>query len=112
MSRLLRTGGVLIVDDVFIPSVAVIHRFVTASDDWEQLQILDDQAAVYRMRTPPTPYDYWRIQGINKNFPDYSFLPVGRRIRLTAIARLSSVKWLKSIARRPGVRSVVQRLSR
>jgi hypothetical protein len=91
LSQRLEVGGVLLLDDAFIPSVGVLNRFLVAASEWELLGRLDDQATVHRLVERPAPYDYWRLQGINKAFPDYAFLPIARRARLWARHRASSL---------------------
>lgn len=112
LSRRLRVGGVLLLDDVFIPAVGVVHRHLSTSDDWTVIGPIDDQAVAYRLRSEPTPYDFWRVQGINRTFPDYSFLPPARRWRRRAAHRLSSSPAARRVAQLPLARSVARRLSR
>ena len=89
---LLKVGGLLILDDAPIGSVKVVHRFVERECMWRYRETLDNRAVVYeKMGERPTP-DNWRAQRVNRHFPDFWYLPLGRRVYLTARAYGSRVK--------------------
>lgn len=95
IEQILRPGGVLLLDDVPIPAVAVAFRYMRSSPDWAFVEIVDDRAAVFRKITDADTEDNWRMQPINRRYPDFSYLPaaqVGRRLRLEATERLPGVR--------------------
>lgn len=99
VSRLLRPGGVLVLDDVPIPSVAIVYRFLMADQAWVRLAVLDDRAAAFRLVQPLPTGDPWGAQTINATYPDYSFLPLRRRARVTVVergARAGAVRLLRN----------------
>lgn len=104
MERLLEPGGVLVIDDVPIPAVGVVFRFLSSSPDWELLAIADDRAAAFRKLADAEEDDNWRPQPFNRRYPDHSFAPVGRRIVLGAqeagaALRRSAARGLRAIDR-------------
>jgi predicted O-methyltransferase YrrM len=84
VDRLLRPGGVLVIDDIPIPSVGVVYRYLLTSPDWELEEIVDDRAAVARKLATADWDDNWRLQPCNARYPSYSFAPWPRRIALHA----------------------------
>jgi hypothetical protein len=79
VSRLLRVGGILIMDDVPIPAVAVLFRYMRSDSAWELLEVVDDRAAAFRKLSEPPPGDDWRLQEFNRGYPDYRFLSLSSR---------------------------------
>ena len=97
LARRVRLGGFLTLDDVPIPTIAVAYRFMRADEAWELVEIADDQAASFRRVAHDLLGDYWRIQRFNRSYPDFSFLPVSRRVPLTIRQRLANAKrWVRS----------------
>lgn len=82
LSRRLRIGGLLLLDDAWIPSVAGVFDYLSAEPSWEQLAILDRQAVLWRRVAEDVCAggDFWRAQGMNRSYPDYSFLPLPDRL--------------------------------
>lgn len=78
----MRVGGVLVLDDVPMPTVAVAHRYIVSSPDWEMIDIADNRAVAYRKLADADPDDNWHLQPFNRGYPDYSFVPIADRIRL------------------------------
>ena len=72
LARRVRLGGFLTLDDVPIPTIAVAYRFMRADEAWELVRF-------------------------NRSYPDFSFLPVSRRVPLTIRQRLANAKrWVRS----------------
>lgn len=95
VEQLLRPGGVLLLDDVPIPAVAVAFRYMRSSPDWTFVQIVDDRAAIFRKVADADTEDNWRMQPFNKRYPDFSYLPVlelPHRAKLEATERWPSVR--------------------
>jgi predicted O-methyltransferase YrrM len=82
VSRRLRPGGVLVLDDVPIPSVGAVYRFMRADPRWELVDLVDHRAAAFRLTAPLPDGDPWGEQRCNAGYPDYSFLPVSQRSKV------------------------------
>lgn len=100
VSRRLRPGGVLVLDDVPIPSVGSVYRFLRADTRWELLDLVDHRAAAFRLNRPLPEGDPWGEQRCNATYPDYSFLPLSQRAR---------VQLMESLSRNPTVMGVRRR---
>jgi Methyltransferase domain len=96
--KLLRVGGLLLLDDVPIPAVGVVHRFCASAPEWELVELADNRAAAYRKTADQDPEDNWRRQPYNKRYPDFSFAGPVDRIRLTAVERWPATR--RTLARR------------
>jgi predicted O-methyltransferase YrrM len=95
VEQLLRPGGVLLLDDVPIPAVAIAFRYMRSSPDWAFVEIVDDRAAVFRKLSDADTEDNWRRQPSNRRYPDFSYLPtsqVRHRLRLEASERLPTLR--------------------
>jgi predicted O-methyltransferase YrrM len=95
VEQLLRPGGVLLLDDVPIPAVAVAFRFMRSSPDWSFVEIVDDRAAVFRKLADADTEDNWRRQPSNRRYPDFSYLPASQlrhRLRLEAAERIPAAR--------------------
>jgi predicted O-methyltransferase YrrM len=79
---LVRVGGVLVLDDVPIPSVALVHSFLVSDPAWQRLAVVDQRAAAFRRLEADPEGDPWGDQAMNAGYPDYSFLPAGERVRV------------------------------
>jgi hypothetical protein len=70
---LIETGGLLLVDDIVIPSIQRMFEIIQADDMFELLDILDDNMAVFRRTAAPLidPLsDSWWLQGYNRSHYD------------------------------------------
>ncbi|UCD52892.1 MAG: class I SAM-dependent methyltransferase [Phycisphaerales bacterium] len=65
----LKVGGIMGVDDIFMPSVRILYDFLCAEDDWELVRQIRD-TAFFRQRRKRNSQssDPWATQGINKAF--------------------------------------------
>lgn len=85
------TDGILVLDDIHIPSVRVVFDFCRSSSEWEIEEFADDRAVVLRKLGSAPPGDPWPVQPYNKRFPVFSHLPLARRLQLTATDRIRGV---------------------
>jgi SAM-dependent methyltransferase len=89
VSRLLRPGGLLVLDDVPIPAVGILYHFLISEPAWRRVAVLDDRAAAFRLLRPLDAGDPWGSQRINEAYPDYSFLGPGRQVQVRAVETLA-----------------------
>jgi hypothetical protein len=105
---LLRTGGLLLIDDIEIPTIRRMFDIVQAEDMFDLLEVVDEMAFLRRTEAPliePTS-DSWWLQGYNRDH----YEALQRRKRR---AGSSSRRILRAFARRTGIaRLVPQRLKR
>jgi predicted O-methyltransferase YrrM len=71
VNRMLRVGGLLLLDDVQSAAVGVVCRSMLASPNWECLEIIDRQAAAFRKLADG--YLDWQEDPFSRS-PDYWFL--------------------------------------
>lgn len=100
VSRLLRPGGLLVLDDVPIPAVGVLFRFLSTEPAWQLVAILDDRAAAFRLVRALDEGDPWGSQQINRAYPDYSFLGRRRRIRVQTVETVARSRTVTRARRR------------
>jgi hypothetical protein len=62
-----RSGGLLVIDDIQIPTIANLHRFLAADAMWRQLEVIENAAFFQRTDAPAIdPYgEGWWLQGFN-----------------------------------------------
>jgi predicted O-methyltransferase YrrM len=82
-ARLLRVGGSLLLDDVPIPSVGVVFRFLRTDPGWQLVDVAGDRVALFRKLSEPAGGDDWGAQPFNARM-DYGFVAPWRRVRLRA----------------------------
>jgi SAM-dependent methyltransferase len=100
VSRRLRPGGVLVLDDLPIPSVGSVATFLRADHRWDLLEVVDDRAAAFRLTGALPDGDPWGEQPCNATYPDYSFLPLAQRSRVELRERLARSSSLRRVRRR------------
>jgi precorrin-6B methylase 2 len=76
----LRPGGVVLLDDLPIPAIGVLFRYLAESPSWRVEGIVDRRAAVCRKLSNEPEGDDWVAQAFNRRYPDYSFLPRGEQV--------------------------------
>jgi predicted O-methyltransferase YrrM len=81
--RRLKVGGIMGVDDIFMPSVRILYDFLQAEDDWELVRQIEDTAFFRRLGRNESTGDTWASQKINKAFWD-------RKVR----RQRSRLRWL------------------
>ncbi len=107
----LTVGGLMILDDVPIPAVVGVFDLMHELDNWEFVEIVDSRAAVFRKTAEPEPGDFWRYQRANRAYPDFSFLPLGERLRATNESKNVIVRnFLEQ--RAPGLAKLAKRTKR
>jgi predicted O-methyltransferase YrrM len=87
VNRHLRTGGILVADDMLAPAVAVFVRNMLVSPNWEMLETADGRAGAFRKLNHQLTYDHYRNDPFNRGFPDYSFLGAVRGRLVSAAGR-------------------------
>lgn len=102
VTRALRVGGRLLMDDVPIPAVAPLFTHMRLDESWRFERILDHRAAEFTLVAEPQPED-WPAQRFNDGYPDYSFAPLLARVGLTTRFRAGRA-WRAIGARHPAVR--------
>ncbi|WP_156460110.1 class I SAM-dependent methyltransferase [Mesorhizobium sp. Root157] len=75
--RELKIGGHLLLDDIPIPAVACVYRYMITDPCWKLIHILDNRAAKFELVALPAPEDY-TLQPYNR-YPDFGFLPFYKR---------------------------------
>lgn len=98
IARSLKSGGTLLLDDITIPSVGPVFRYMMLEPNWRLNGVLDDRAAAFTLLEPPPPED-WPNQRMNVGYPDFSFADRPTRLRLEA------TYWGKEIAHSAARRS-------
>jgi predicted O-methyltransferase YrrM len=107
--RLLRVGGILVLDDIPIPAVQVVHDFCVEAPEWELVTVADDRAGCYRKLADEDWDDNWRRQPFNAGYPNFSYASLPGRARLTVTARATELR--RSLGQRyPRLRDVARRL--
>ena len=94
VSRRLKTGGRLLLDDIPMPSITALFRFMRDEPNWRLDEIIDHRAALFTLLAPP-PQEGEAIQVTNRR-SDYSFAPLPARALLSAGDRLSRMRYAGS----------------
>ena len=109
MTRALKVGGKLLMDDIPIPAVAPLFRHMTLEPNWCLNGILDDRAAAFTLLAPPEPED-WSRQPFNRGYPDFRFAESRKRLHLETAYRAGQLR--EAAARRyPSLIRVYKRLA-
>jgi precorrin-6B methylase 2 len=98
VTRSLKSGATLVMDDITIPSVEPLFRHMSLEPNWRLDRVLDDRAASFTLLRPPNPDDFWPDQRVNARYPDFGFAPPAQRLKLTAAYRLQQLR--QDVARR------------
>lgn len=95
--------GLLVVDDVRIPTVRILFDFLQADENWELIRLVGDTAFFRKLKHRRNLHD-WLEQNYNRGYPDWSFLPPvpqpGKLRRAYWYARSGLGKNLAKIQRR------------
>ena len=109
ITRSLKVGGKLLMDDIPIPAVAPLFRHMSLEPNWRVDAILDNRAAAFTLLAPPEPED-WPYQPFNRGYPDYGFVELPKRLQLGGKYRLSRLR--EGTARRlPAAQRAYKRLT-
>ncbi len=76
----LREGGILVIDDIRIPTVAILYKFLVTDANWERISLIDDTAFFRKVHHRYNLHD-WIEQDFNRSYPDWSFLERPDRLR-------------------------------
>jgi precorrin-6B methylase 2 len=102
ITRSLKPGGKLILDDITIPSVMPIFRHMSLEPNWRLECVLDNRGAAFTHVYEPRPDDYWPAQRMNAGYPDFSFATPPKRLKLATAYQVAKIR--QSVARRsPGL---------
>jgi predicted O-methyltransferase YrrM len=74
----LKVGGLMMVDDVRIPSCRTLHDFLMRENNWALDRCLDDTTVFTKLADADYSTD-WAVQSYNDGYPDWSFLPAHQR---------------------------------
>jgi Methyltransferase domain len=108
VSRALKVGGKLLLDDIPVPAVAPAFRHMTLEPGWRLEGIFDSRAAEFTLLAAPTLRDDWLAQPFNGKYPDYSFAGIPRSVRLRAIYHMRCLR--SATGRRyPALRHIYKR---
>lgn len=91
ISRGLKVSGGILVDDIQIPAVAPVFRFMHEEPQWRLERIFDDRAALFWLVEAPPEEDDYVQQAFNRRL-DYSFAPLHARIRILATNRIHALR--------------------
>jgi len=92
ISRSLKIGGRLLLDDIPIPAVAQVFRHMAVEPNWHLDGIYDARAAAFTMVAEPEQEDDWLHQPFNKGYPDFSFASLPKRLRLVTGHRVRQAR--------------------
>lgn len=96
----LRVGGLVVLDDAYLPSVHVVVRFLRASSSWRQEPPIGYRTVAFKKLSPELSYD-WVGSAFDQR-PHFDYLPA--RERPMAYARTLILD------RHPGITAMVRRL--
>lgn len=92
VTRSLKVGGKLFMDDIPIPVVAQVFRHMKLEPNWRLDGVFDDRAAAFTLLAPPDSADDWPNQPFNNDYPDFSFAGLPKRVRLRIAYLLVQVR--------------------
>jgi hypothetical protein len=107
IARAMKIGGRMLLDDVPIPSVALVFRHMSLEPCWHLDGVYDDRAALFTLVAAPEPQD-WPDQPFNRHYPDLSFADPVKRLRLEAAYRVGQLRY-RAGQRYPGLRRIYKR---
>ena len=108
ITRSLKIGGKLLVDDIPIPAVAQVFRHMKLEPNWRLDGVLDDRTAAFTLLASPEP-ELWSLQPFNRGYPDFSFAGRPQRARLAAEYRVGQLRHSLGL-RYPRLRRISKRV--
>jgi hypothetical protein len=109
MTRALKVGGKLIMDDIPIPATACVYRFMLSDPGWRLDAILDERAAAFTLIHEPPAEENYTLQPFNRSL-DYGFASLPARARLRITSEMTRIR-PKIASRYPGLRRAWKRFS-
>lgn len=110
VSRSLKPGATLILDDITVPSVAPVFRHMRLEPNWRLDQVVDDRGAAFTFVEPPPSGDNWLAQAMNSGYPDFGFAAPRKRLKLVAAYQVTKAR--AAIVRRSPALARVYRQTR
>jgi hypothetical protein len=109
VTRALKIGGQLICDDIHIPAVAYVFRYMQSDPNWQRDAVVDERAAIFTLISEPPPGGDWTRQPFNDRYY-YGFAPLPRRARLMLRSEIWRMRRQLGL-RYPGLRRVWKSIS-
>jgi hypothetical protein len=88
--RKLKIGGRLLLDDIPIPAVSCVYRYMRSDPSWKLLNIFDNRCATFELVADPAPENH-TLQPYNRR-PDFGFLPIHKRSYMVIAAEVRRLK--------------------
>lgn len=98
----LKVGGLLALDDLPIPSVGILQKFLMTEPAYQLATIDEAKTALYRKVSETSYRRDWVDQKFNSRYPDLSFLDLGARTRHRL--RRAEFRLREALRRVPGLR--------
>lgn len=76
----LGVGGLLAVDDLAIPAVGILHKFLITEPAYQLVKFDSAKTGLYRKVAETLYPNDWPDQRINRPYPDLSYLPLPLRV--------------------------------
>jgi hypothetical protein len=92
ITRSLKVGGKLLMDDIPIPAAAQLFRHMRLEPNWRLDGVFDDRAAAFTLLATPKPEDDWHDQPFNRAYPDFGFAGLPRRLGLETSYRVKQLR--------------------
>jgi hypothetical protein len=109
VTRSLKVGGRLLMDDIPVPVVTQIFRHMRMEPNWRIDRVYDNRAAAFTMLAPPRSDDEWFEQPFNKKYPDFSFVGMPQRLKLGTVHRFGKARYRVG-QRYPALRRIYKRV--
>ena len=85
-------GGIVGVDDVYMPSVRILYDFLVGEDNWEPVRQIEDTAFFRLVGKYDEPDDPWQDQNINRAFWEGKLRREQSRLRWLFYAAIRAAK--------------------
>jgi precorrin-6B methylase 2 len=108
ISRALKIGGKLLMDDITITTVAPLFHHMMREPNWQLDGVYDDRAAGFTLLGLPTPGD-WPGQVSNARYPDFGFAKLPKRLALETEYRLTEAG-RRAAKRSPALRKLYKQI--
>ncbi len=97
LDRMLKVGGLLAIDDLAIPTVGMLYKFIRDEGAYELVAIDSAKTALLSKKVETDHPEDWMAQHFNRSHPDFSFLPPRERFvqNMEKHLKLSRIPGLK-----------------